>query len=168
MALRMRGSPKVSKFNEMHEQHDFYEDEGDHYSGLGRLARDIDPISGSDDESSGDEDPSQTQTVDFDALEVFQEDRNERRRIRSEQPPPTSRSPINARREGLSQSERSRSAGGVRMFTNPLGMGSRSVSTQRSASRPLSRLAQQSSKFVNDVIHVSPPSDPVLRDISNS
>ncbi len=89
MALRMRGSPKVSKFNEMHEQHDFYEDEGDHFSGLGRLARDIDPLSGSDDESSGDEDPSQTQTVDFDALEVFEEDRNERRRIRSEQPPPT-------------------------------------------------------------------------------
>jgi hypothetical protein len=135
----------------MHEQHDIYEDECDEYGGLGRLAGDVDFNSGSDDESSGgDEDLIQTQTqvVDYDTLEVLQE---ERRTSRTEQPPPTSRGRVHACREGQLEIGRSRSAGGVHMFTNPLGMGSRSISIPRSAFRPLSRLAQQSSQSVEDI-----------------
>ena len=130
--MRGRPRPEVSKFNEMQEQRDFYEDEGDHYGGLEWLAGDIDSIGGSiDDESSGDDDliDKHTKVVDFDALEVLQDNRNERRRSRTKQRPPTSRDPINTCRDGLFQSGQSRSARGVRMFTNPLGTGLRSVST---------------------------------------
>lgn len=121
--MALRGRSSISRSNEIHEQYDSYEDEGDEYGGLRRLAGDVNFDSCIDDVSSGgDEDLIQTQThvVDYDTLEVLQEDRNEQRRSRTEQPPPTSRGRVRTCREGLSQIEQSKSARGMDMFTNPL------------------------------------------------